>query len=133
MVEAKDLRIGNWFYDGMVDKYGKLKPALVRRLDDEAPEDTFAEGIPLTTDILEKCGFVWETEKKTHLELILPDDGLHEKRIGFYYKDGNCEEFQMYSDDYFDGMVCIKPPASLHQLQNLYYWLTGKELEVNLL
>lgn len=63
-----------------------------------------AEGIPLTPEILEKCGFV-QTSAATF------GNGI----IGIYFGEGE------YFYNHGKGKY-------LHQLQNLYFALTGEEL-----
>lgn len=90
------------------------------------------EGIPLTPDILEKCGFkdVTDGYRATGSEgglwrISMPHNGkyldLHED---YDFKQGRVVSYFMghYENKMF----------SLHQLQNLFFALTGQELEVKL-
>jgi hypothetical protein len=132
MIDAKDLMINNWIE---IDNGEKLKYFYQITAHDMEEIDGYGEDcypIPLTTEILERCGFEWETDKKAHLELQLPDDGLDRKRLAFYYNNGAYEMLQIYQFDYFGGQINIKPPIYVHQLQNFYYALSGEELEVKL-
>jgi hypothetical protein len=123
---ANELRIGNWIYNskGGPSKINEIKrhPSGER---DFAHIVTFQglgsfggyvedfRPIPLTPEILEKCG--WE-----------------EYAIGYYRLD----EFYIYYDNsglnvyrFRDYPVTVK---YLHQLQNLYFALTGTELNITL-
>jgi hypothetical protein len=82
--------------------------------------------IPLTPEILIKCGFSvndkagnWHSIGHTIYSVKGFSVGVRKKYIGWYNK---CED-DFYSTFYPE----IK---YLHQLQNLYYALTGVELEV---
>ena len=81
--------------------------------------------IPLTPEILEKCGFVKPSKNDNHGGLLVSignDVSIRLKPLisgeGYYW-------------DNFNGAykVIIK---HLHQLQNLYWCLCRKELEINL-
>lgn len=75
------------------------------------------EGIPITPELLEKCGF-----KKEQNEI----DTKSNKNV----------EGRWIHDDYLEWPGLLYLPnfkiKYLHQLQNLYYSLTGKELEIKL-
>lgn len=76
----------------------------------------FIKPIELTEEILLKCGFVKDEF----------DNWENETRLGLYKP----EEFDGYLSIWGDSTVgeC----NYLHQLQNLYFALTGQELEINL-
>lgn len=144
MINAQDLRIGNWVKDrgekliridffehleknysckfGMnndiVDEFGPLHPFT------EYTE--YAIPIPLTEEILLKCGFekrkennFYIDEEKYHTISILKVNNQYMPSI----KSNHHEVGQMFS---------LYGIQYLHQLQNLYFALTNKELEVNL-
>lgn len=73
-------------------------------------------GIPLTTAILEKCGFVYNQKSS------LWYNGIAVRHVpgGITYLYWEC------SDPYYDedGITI----TSVHQLQNLFFALTGEEL-----
>ena len=73
-------------------------------------KDERYEPIPLTPEILETCGFVFESG----IDYVIKETGF-----AVYFDDGNCE---LANHDY---PVHIK---HLHQLQNLFFALTGTEL-----
>jgi hypothetical protein len=75
-------------------------------------EDGFSP-IPLTPEILEKAGFKKQSSGYRRLNNI----------ILMYDNDDNC--WLLKGHPFFKFQ-------SLHQLQNLYHSLTGKELEINL-
>ena len=128
MIQANELRIGNWILDRggkqwQIDCWeapnkvaakspymGELfeKPIYGHPLTEEVE---FLQPIPLTPEILEKCGFIMVKEdfwQKLNVTIILTKDG---NNLCFVY----VEEI-------------LNAPKSLHQLQNLYFALTGEEL-----
>lgn len=77
--------------------------------------------IPLTEDILLKCGFV---RKKFGIDPYNLQDGWLKFSFGLtIWEDGRL----FY--EWMGGNIEVK---HLHQLQNLYYSLTGKELKVEI-
>lgn len=128
MISAHELRIGNWINVGNVniprqvslisDTYLCLKGNV-----GNYAIETF-DPIPLTPDILEKAGFV--DDKHLHwLEYSING------RVS--YLSLTCGNYQwVYTNQLADlekyPVIRIK---HLHQLQNLYFALTGVELEIN--
>lgn len=114
---ANELRIGNWVQvnspimqvkeitDHTIGLYmpGSEADPFLYDIDEVFP-------IPLSPEILEKCGF------KKHNNYYTKDE--------FYifeaFNSGKC--FSYSTDQYYVELT------SLHQLQNLYYSLTGEEL-----
>ncbi len=123
MIDAKELRVGNWI---MVAGTGELHPIPAKVSDISVlfynPE--LAGKIPLTYEILEKCGFsktngfIWNVEND---------------RIADIYDKG---DFRIHAE-VSRGVFYTTQPKSIdykyvHQLQNLYFILTGTELEIKL-
>lgn len=74
-------------------------------------------GIPLTPEILEKCGFnpfLHNFEKSIKISYSLHDN------------------FAYVGNSTSTSGTSVKNIKHLHQLQNLYFALTGEELQVNL-
>lgn len=139
MIDKKDLRLGNWVLDE------ENKPMQVIEISEYAVnhreqygcvEESHSldniNGINLTEEILLKCGFeevieeridvpymnssntVWKVYKKKHLKFSCQcTEGL---------------SFQMQLS--FNDVIVVL--TELHDLQNLYFVLTGEELEVKL-
>jgi hypothetical protein len=113
-MDARELRIGNWIiWEG--------KPYQVEPEDFYAflQYDNDAEPTPLTPEILEACGFEWDIFYQGFTNGRYVINILHDGRISFAYGKRRHDDMQF--------MPYIK---YLHQLQNLYYSLTGTELEV---
>jgi hypothetical protein len=118
MIKANDLRLENWVYVVDEESTPKKKPVQVNLTWLQIPEAL--EPIPLTPELLEKAGFEW----------------MHTNN-----EDGDEREWLQHNIfdwlKYYEGHIhvdeyCIAHIHYLHQLQNLYYLLTGKELEINL-
>lgn len=131
-MKANELRIGNWvFYQGenwTVEQINRFTPYYLRTEDGEVlmehnvfySEDSI-KPIPLTEEWLERFGFeclgsglVWGTKDWQKLPIIV--DTLSNV---FLVGDGN-ESVNEYLCD----------TEYVHQLQNLYFALTGEELEI---
>jgi len=136
MIEAKDLRIGNLVTDEFYENFNTIitvhsinKEGVNLEIEDDGNWAECAQrwigveykfdklfGIPLTPEILEKCGFA-----------KLPNCF-------------DCERFHIAKEDEADYWWCffnkngafINKIKYLHQLQNLYFALTGEELTINL-
>lgn len=143
-MEADDLRIGNWVKDikkGYVSIHG-IEPnwdevwlnychgsgIYKKRIIDIEP-------IPLTEELLLKCGF--DVRRYDYN----PGDGQTAELVrltpcGYYQSfrmsKGNNWEYWTYYHCGGDEQVNIVDIEikSLHQLQNLYFALTGKELKI---
>lgn len=118
-----ELRIGNWVDAGyeILNPYHQIKAADFSYLEDGRE----VNGIPLTPEILEKAGFV------------IGEDLNHTK----YYDDKKGDtnlQVKDWSDSfclgikYGDKFISLTHIQHIHQLQNLYYALTGQELTITL-
>ena len=137
MITPQELRIGNWVnYSGRYNKRGEVYEGLkgpfavtgmrehiyLKNLLSGLPFSfSFGEiePIPLTPEILEKCGF----NKKTYggAGLFYVNGLVH---ISEYLNYLNCDPYGSV-----ENSVSVQ---YLHQLQNLFYVLTGQELEIKL-
>jgi len=152
MIKASELKIGNFIFDddGALCKVIGFKPYEHSvRCDEEegcdilidiygadgkvrsgyAVESTLANSIPLTPEWMERCGFEWENGymKKSLIYAKM--------KLGFYagapYKmslfqttipgEGSIEKVIAFGENH---------PEYVHQLQNLYFALTGEELVI---
>jgi hypothetical protein len=106
MIKANELRVGNWIASQYKEKPFKVTGGLIAAMDDGMDEYS-VEGIPLTHKILNDAGFN-----------IVGDDNFK----GIIYEIENTDEWQYNSTKL----------KHLHQLQNLYFSLTGEELTLDL-
>lgn len=139
MIDPKELRIGNRINYNLPEinrckAYdGTFNEEFARYLYDVKDEWQYLEPIHITREILEKCGFTWS------------DDGWLEKHLGYcrwvlrFYGGYNdkCSIFQyplpgephLPPQKISFGTNC---PSYVHDLQNLFFALTGEELEIKL-
>ena len=125
MIDPKEVRPGNWIIriTGMDANHFPFFAYKAVALDEYFY--TFSKvcfPIPLTTDIVGKCGFKHDFGD---WYMNIPAEGVEE---GLPFLRYRLKEKSWYLRD-------VKIPAQpiyLHQLQNLYYALTGKELYVQL-
>ena len=128
-MQANELRIGNWVND-MVGT--PLKVVAITEDDriiysadggNYLFEIKYAKGIPLTPEILERCGF--EQTSNFH-----PEGPTHtlKHRNGITFEV--CYLYKMVDVVENIGRIRIQNIEHLHQLQNLYFALTGSELEI---
>jgi hypothetical protein len=112
MIQATELRIGNWVYAG-----DKITLIYIDSVCEWGERPLY--GIPLTPEILEKCGL----------------------KLNVYGHNGDREvsSCDLGCISILDTMEVwvnneeVSHIKHLHQLQNLYFALTGKELEVKML
>jgi len=133
MIQANELRIGNYvrqydydFYED--DKFkantfndvqvGLYTIDLIHKKD----EFTFIEPIPLTGEILLKCGF------DGNINLGFGNDAIELN----YITTDNHFQFEYGLPGTNKVIWLLTQVKYLHQLQNLYFALTNQELQVNL-
>lgn len=133
MIEANELRIGNWlFFKNMITPNTFIQVdawfmrQLVNDINDKNPKvNGFYQPIPLTPKRLEKLGF----SNYQKLNCDFEENGLyilHNEVIIHSYKDGKFYYGFLANDD--DNLSFGIEIKSVHQLQNLIYALTGEEL-----
>jgi hypothetical protein len=127
MINANELRIGNWVDGGVNGSlYYRIKAS------DFANTDfTKTKPVALTEDILIKCGFEklysgWF--KKSYFTDC--NEAAEKMEIQYNVKSGRCAIY----DTHLNGSPAMtgKSIEYIHQLQNLYYALTGEELNIEL-
>lgn len=119
MIKVNELRIGNWVSNGE-----KIFTVDANVIYDTATLEYYPiEPIPLTPGILEKAGF-----KKESIDYYFLPIDEHSK----IYYNGN-ELVISLSENEFEAYHHFPPCEYFHQLQNLYFALTGKELNISFL
>ncbi len=124
MIQANELRLGNWvsfkgMWNGQVDKLTKFSVEL-KDNDNLYPVDCF-EGIKLTTERLGGCDINllnWFCEGGYK---ILEDTA--DLDYGWTFKVRNASHTTEIEFGYF---------KYVHQLQNMYFLLTGEELPIQI-
>lgn len=114
-MEAKELRIGNYIY--LSDKE-KIWQILDGHEIDKADANPFTEPIPLIEEWLLKFGFEFAFGQ-AYIPLGDDNDGhlLKDPKLGWILDD-------------IEGFQIPLQPKYVHQLQNLYFALTGNELTI---
>ena len=123
MIQASELRIGNWAIN-----YGKHVCIEADDIVDCHHQPYSYEPIQLTPEILEKAGFTERNNEESkfsgvELDVFYTPRGPFSFGIALYI---NCFWFK-HQDDFLG--VELK---NVHQLQNLYFAITGEELQINL-
>ena len=133
MIDASELRLGNYILHKAAVRILPVKCTFqhFELLSKGLAKDIFP--IALKPDILQKCGFI--ENKKYHLLpdarefiLTLPVMGNNKNEV-YAYINSNKES---YARATINDLVISNNFYHLHQLQNLYYTLVGKELEIML-
>lgn len=122
-LQASELRIGNF-----ANCFTGMMPSEIRQItidDFQMNEDggltTSFEPIPLTPEWLEKFGF---RRNQNAVDYVGFNDWIHPSEVRFQIGDYNELGYLL---DAFDSMP---PMRFVHQLQNLFYALTGTELTI---
>ena len=128
MIQANELRIGNilnvagnWWHVDSIISNGEKDYELYFKENDQYDHSANAKPIPLTPEVLERCGFECKknfvgsidcSHNEFDIDLRLNDDG----------------GYSFFGSEFVHGVSNFY----LHQLQNLYFALTGEELEIKL-
>jgi hypothetical protein len=121
MISAKELRIGNYIYDYEYLPDEALKAIQVDGYMIEKMwlnKSNEYEPIPLTAENIGKCGFESYGDNKEYFK--------HDNLTGLEFLDQSTD-FKVFDT----GSVVLTHLKYLHQLQNLYFALTGEELKIN--
>ena len=124
-MKIQELRIGNWFigYNGKPFQWSLGHFGLLT-LKKNRPEidDIIKSPIPLTEEMLSEFTMKWGTDPQDPNALMV-------------FKNGEFEILKFEDEDHFfysNGRGFHADIIYLNQLQNLYFDLTGEELEVKL-
>ena len=108
-MEATELRIGNWILNGIGEKFQANGETIGNFMAGQMVLGNF-NPIPLTEEWLLKLGFRKMVTQDKHPTFL---------REGIHWNDGII---------YVSQLGFLNHIKSVHQLQNLYHALTGKEL-----
>jgi hypothetical protein len=137
-VKARELRIGNILSE--TDRKGRVHYVTMTNefIGEMELEPGLWDPVPLTAKILEKCGFKKHKDESGHIvfyELSLgnqlaPHGSNHYVFSGLLFPENpNTLIPVAFTVNDFWGSRKIE---NLHELQNLFFALTGKELQINL-
>lgn len=122
-MEARELRIGNWYQNKSNDE--KLKFQQVTFFEDAHYVAVYCDPIPLTEEWLHKFGFN-SKYKSVHMHWNLGPFELNQK-------SNEDDEHNIIPQEqiwYFSHAGWTPDVLFVHQLQNIYFALTGLELEL---
>ena len=108
-MEANELRIGN-YVKGTFDVPAKIESDDFKRLE---KDEHYCKPIPLTEEWLVKFDFI-----------------RNEYLNRWIFRDNEYFYFDMEFSLWFEGSYTCVQVEYVHQLQNLYFALTGNELEI---
>jgi len=125
MIQANELRIGNIIY---LDGYEEITEITTEGVKTNFTDSHFVDfdsiyPIPLTPEILEKCGFI-KSDNSQDLYWYLNQDG-------FEISIQECGDgYALFNYDGYSGQHSTigTPFLYLHNLQNLFFALNSKEL-----
>lgn len=125
MINANELRRGNYFLYGKENLIDKMFTLTFDREDglliNEQIPESHLQPIPLTPEILIAAGFRQSLSRKNNFHI----NGLK------YCYSIKHREFNIKTNE--SCYIRITDIENVHQLQNLYFALTGKELEIKIL
>lgn len=129
MLKPNELRIGNILVDNFTGDYLKVDEirtdgftvdTIIEPGNNPLPNGWQARGVPLTWDIIKRCGFVsqdddfvvWtiKSPRGNGLAIIIYNNGDH-----WALNEPGSKQF-----------------TQLHEVQNLYFALTGEELQIKI-
>lgn len=126
MMNANELRIGNWIFDSedaphyfQIEEIKIVSDNLHAVYRNGSTTCAEPQPIPLTEEILLKCGF----EENSAGDYVLNDFLL-----GYITEDDNIQ-YEHTNPLMKWGIINV---LYVHQLQNLYFALTGEELIINI-
>ena len=110
-MNANEFRIGNWY-----SQFGNLHQVTwdtIKALGDAPETQLWCKPIPLSPEILEKCGFVYRNEHRG---------------VGCIMDLGNIASVGILENGFRYLLLWQAPLKYLHQLQNIYFAHFGEEL-----
>ena len=147
-IEKYELRIGN-IITGDIDG----TPGRILQLFDECAQWTYdllpsnsvgynsttynyISGIPLSPELLEKCGFVKDGFNAWNIS-VSPWPETHLKDLSFagdylYLREGDLDKPRHQDSLCVIWNNDLRGVMPLHQLQNIYWWLSGNEITIQL-
>jgi len=118
MIDLKELRIGNWINIKNIMN-GSCEPEQFSAWGDYLDFETYGEPIPITEEILIKCGLEIKRGTPASSSSVYSDFYQYRLYLGEY------NSLHLDAADWFPKIAEIK---YLHQFQNIFFALTNKEL-----
>lgn len=141
MIKVSELRIGNWIHESECEPY-YFQVEEIRKYVGFEDWVFYRKGsiktkvvypIPLTEDILLKCGF--EVVHKANKHYVINDPNGFKDLYKISIFPTMNEQWHIAFSDILAGYKVYIPTTKikyLHQLQNLFFALCGEELTINL-
>lgn len=130
MIEARELRIGNWVTNHIIQslppKRYQITAQCILDIADNRINREHILPIPLTPELLEKAGFEDISPNKNALAVRIMINASEE--LAWWVSEGYLRH-QTRDSGFTRRIEHIK---HLHQLQNLYFALMGEELKIDL-
>jgi len=129
MINAAELRLGNFIMQKLNNRIITVQ-CNYRHFELLAQGDKDLYPVLLKPELLEKTGFIENRDypllpDAREFKLLLPVIGKHKNEILAYVKSNK----ECFGRAVVDGLTASNNFFHLHQLQNLYYVLTGEELK----
>jgi hypothetical protein len=131
MIKEQELRLGNYILQKVNNRISMVKCSFEHFDLLSKGENKNMYPVVLKAELLEKCGFGENKDyplapSAREYILALPVNGSNKNEIYAYIKsNGEC-----FGRASVDGLPASNNFYHLHQLQNLYFTVTGEELEV---
>jgi hypothetical protein len=132
MINVQELRPGNQVLmkNGSRIIMAHFTPAHFEQAAKEGTKDIFP--VVLKAELLEKCGFAENKDypllpDAREFVLVLPVAGSHKNELRAYIKNNK----ECFGRATLDGFPASNNFYHLHQLQNIFFALTGRELPVS--
>ncbi len=131
MINAHELRLGNYLMQKVATRI-VTTPCSYQHFDllsKGQNKDLFP--VVLKAELLEKCGFIENKDypllpSAREFKLVLPVIGNNQNEIFAYVKNNQ----ECFGRATVNGLPVSNNFYHLHQLQNLYFTLTGEELAI---
>jgi hypothetical protein len=127
MIDKHELRLLNWIKHKETGKFHRII-----RLDEHSSELDRIEPIPLTEEILLKCGFTKLDAEFTKGELVYGRDIYGQNSLDITINKDGSMDASISNEFVLHFKANLGEIKHLHHLQNLYFALDGWELSIYL-
>ena len=134
-MEARELRIGSLLKDNLTGEWLRVTDLsenivaeVINRDKYPLPDGWQMAPIPLTPEILEKAGFIFVHKTNQYGWYLTVEN----RSLCWCHSDYVSLEFNAGQHDDYSHALFEFPCKHVHQLQNLFYCLTGTELNIAL-
>ena len=130
MINAKELRIGNWVtYHGETDMPCQLDAQDILNISTNYMHNAEIHSpIPLTPEVLDACGFRLLQKNNCHYVIDWPNQRISQQKISVFKSSGVFNVAFSNTLSGYEDYILPTEIKYLNQLQNLYFDLCGQEL-----